>query len=271
MPPMKATAKLSAAPASNYNQRKRAAAYIKDGLLPVPVQFMGEEPIPSNWQKLYLQLKDVDQWFPADENRNVGIKLGDFCDPIVVVDIVDKDALPFAESYLPQTMVFGRASRRKSHWVYRTHQAEYKCDVVEPRNFVAGGDIIFEVLGEGQLAVFPGSIHESGELITFEEGRDFSSTPTLVEKHELEVGIDMVLIATVLYKRWIMGDRRSLALNAAKCLLSAGWTQGAVEHLITLVAKQAGDDDIGSHLAAIQSALTQPTNQAAPGSLIVWV
>ena len=199
--------------------------------MPVPVQFMGEEPIPSNWQKLYLQLKDVDQWFPADENRNVGIKLGDFCDPIVVVDIVDKDALPFAASYLPQTMVFGRASRRKSHWVYRTHQAEYKCDVVQPRNFVACGDIVLKVLGEGQLAVFPGSIHESGELITFEEGRDFSSTPALVEKHELEVGIDMVLIGTVLYKRWITGDRRSLALNAAKCLLSAGWTQGATEHL----------------------------------------
>jgi hypothetical protein len=216
---------------------------------------MGEEPIPSNWQKLYLQLKDIDQWFPPDENRNVGIKLGDFLEPIVVVDIVDKDALPFAASYLPQTMVFGRASRRKSHWVYRTPQAEYKCDVVQPRNFFACGGIILKVLGEGQLAVFPDSMHESGEMLTFENGRDFSSTPKLVEKYELEIGIDMTLIATVLYKRWIMGDRRSLALNAAKCLFSAGWSQGGIEQLISLVAKQAGDDEIDSHLSAIQSAM----------------
>lgn len=218
---------------------------------------MGEEPIRTDWLKLRMSLTDVDQWFPMNENRNIGIILGDLADPcgdLVVVDIVDKDALPFAEAYLPKTMVFGRASRRKSHWVYLTH-AEYKCDAVEPSKFVAGGGIIIEVRGDRQLAVFPGSIHESGELISFEEGRDFSSTPSVAQKHELEVGIDMILIATVLYKRWITGDRRSLALNAAKCLLSAGWTQGAVEHLFTLVAKQAGDDDIGSHLAAIQSAI----------------
>ena len=69
----------------------------------------------------------------------------------------------------------------------------------------------------------------------------------------LELGIDMVLIATLLYKRWIFGDRRSLALNTAKCLLSVGWTPAAVERLITLVAKEAGDEDVKGHVAAIQS------------------
>ena len=230
---------------------------------------MGEEPIRTDWLKLRMTLTDVDQWFPMNENRNIGIILGDLADPcgdLVVVDIVDKDALPFAEAYLPKTMVFGRASRRKSHWVYLTH-AEYKCDAVEPSKFVAGGGIIIEVRGDRQLAVFPGSIHEFGELISFEEGRDFSSIPKVAGKHELELGIDMVLIATVLYKRWITGDRRSLALNASKCLLSAGWTQGAVEHLFTLVAKQAGDDEIDCHLAAIQSAM-DATYKAGRSGLI---
>jgi hypothetical protein len=143
----------------------------------------------------------------------------------------------------------------------------YKCDAVEPSKFVASGGIIIEVRGDRQLAVFPGSIHESGELISFEEGRDFSSIPKVAGKHELELGIDMVLIATVLYKRWITGDRRSLALNASKCLLSAGWTQGAVEHLFTLVAKQAGDDEIDCHLAAIQSAM-DATYKAGRSGLI---
>ena len=216
--------------ATNYNQRARAAEYIKHGWSPIPLKFKGEAPIPSDWQNLRIGVDDIDRWFPADQPQNIGVILGpirgQYCSDLIIVGIVDKDALPFAGAYLPRTMVFGRASRRRSHWVYNV-QAEYTHQAVKPCKFIAGGCTIMEVCGDGQHAVFPGSIHESGEPITFED--HFGGNPKQVERHHVELGIDMVLIATVLYKRWIFGDRRSLALNTAKCLLSVGWTPGAVE------------------------------------------
>jgi bifunctional DNA primase/polymerase-like protein len=245
---------ISTPPASIYNQRKRATEYIKRGWSPVPVKFKGEEPISSDWQRLRMRLKDVDRWLSPNENTNIGIILGEPSGDLVVVDIVDKDALPFAEFYLRETMVFGRTSKRKSHWVYRI-QSEYVGQMVDPRKVTVGGGVILEVRGDGQHAVFPGSIHESGEPITFEEGFNLSDTPKPVQKPELEVGIDMVHIATVLFKRWKFADRRALTLNTAKCLLAAGWAQGGVEDLLRVVAKEAGDDDIDSYLLAIQTAL----------------
>ena len=240
--------------ASNYNQRGRAAEYIKHGWSPIPVEFKGEEPIPSDWQNLRIGVDDIDRWFPADQPQNIGVILGpirgQYYSDLIIVDIVDKDALPFAASYLPRTWVFGRASRRGSHWVYNV-QAEYTHQDVKPCKFVADGCTIMEVCGDGQYAVFPGSIHESGEPITFEDY--FGGSPKQVFRHDVELGIDMVLIATVLYKRWIFGDRRSLALNTAKCLLSVGWTPAAVERLITFVAKEVGDKDVRGYVAAIQS------------------
>jgi hypothetical protein len=184
----------------------------------------------------------------------------------IVVEIVDRDALPFAEIYLPRTMVFGRASKRKSHWVYRI-QSEHGRDMLDPRKVTVGGGVILEVHGDGQQVVFPGSIHESGEPITFEGGANFPTTPKPVKKFELEVGIHMVLIATVLFKQWKFGDRRALALNVAKCFRSGGWTLGGVFFLIMVVAMQAGDDDDASYTAAIQDALN-PTYNAGRSELV---
>ena len=140
--------------ASNYNQRGRAAAeYIKHGWSPIPVKFMGEEPIPSDWQDLRIGVGDIDRSFPVNEPTNIGIILGRPSNDLVIVNIVDKDALPIRGVYLPRTLVFGRTSRRRSHWVYSI-QAEYTCDLAKPCKFGAGGCTIVEVCSDGQYAVF---------------------------------------------------------------------------------------------------------------------
>jgi hypothetical protein len=156
---------------------------------------------------------------------------------LVVVEIVDRDALPFAEIYLP-----GTTSKRKSHWVYRI-QSEDGRGMLDPRKLTVGGGVILEV-----------------RPITFEERVNFPTAQKPVKKFELEVGIHMVLIATVLFKQWKLGDRRALALNVAKCFHSGGWTQGGVERLIKVVARQAGDDGIAGHMVAIQKALNATYN-----------
>jgi hypothetical protein len=155
----------------------------------------------------------------------------------VVVEIVDRDALPFAEMYLPET-----TSKRKSHWAYRI-QSEDGRDMLDPRKVTVGGGVILEM-----------------RPITFEEGVNFPTTQEPVETVELEVGIHMVLIATVLFKQWRFGDRRALALNVAKCFRSGGWTLGGVLFLIMAVAMQAQDDDASYYRAAIEDELDATYN-----------
>ncbi len=100
--------------------------------------------------------------------------------------------------------------------------------------------------------------------IIFEAERDHVR---FAERFQIELAIDMILIATALRKAWKLDDRRALALNTAKCLVSAGWTQGGVEALISLVAKEAGDNDIEGYRAAIQSAY-EATYKAGRSGLV---
>jgi hypothetical protein len=101
------------------NQRARAAEYIKSGLSPVPVKFMGEEPLHQDWQNLRIGMNDIDRWFP-DEPTNIGVLLGEASGSLMDVHIVDKDALRFAKYFLIDTgMTFGPASARSSHRLYQ--------------------------------------------------------------------------------------------------------------------------------------------------------
>ena len=80
------------------NQRSRAAEYIKRGWPPIPVKFMGEEPLHPNWQNLRIGEKDIDRWF-RDEPTNIGVRLGEASGRLLDVHIVDKDALRFTKHF----------------------------------------------------------------------------------------------------------------------------------------------------------------------------
>jgi hypothetical protein len=68
---------------------------------------------------------------------------------------------------LPETnCIFGRASKPKSHWVYR---------LPEPGTHEKFGTegIIVKVRGNRICTVFPGSVHDSGEAIEFDNPHDY--------------------------------------------------------------------------------------------------
>jgi len=189
-----------------YPVREFVVKYIKLGFAPIPVHFMGKKPIDDEWQKLRLSKEDVDKYFP-DDRRNIGIALGNASGGQVDVDLDDNDAVQFAAKFLPSTeMVFGRASRPGSHQLYRVP------DPGKPRKLAANsGGTIVELRSNGQQTVFPGSIHESGEPITFEKHGE----PARSTYEKLEKGIIKIALATILLKRWKRGIRHDLALRMA--------------------------------------------------------
>ena len=61
--------------------------------------------------------------------------------------------------------VFGRASKPKSHWVYRAPEPETNEEF-------GTEEMIVEVRGNRLCTVFPGSVYVSGEAIAFDDRHD---------------------------------------------------------------------------------------------------
>jgi hypothetical protein len=61
--------------------------------------------------------------------------------------------------------VFGRASKPKSHWVYRAPE-------LETNEEFGTEEMIVEVRGNRLCTVLPGSVHVSGEAIAFDDRHD---------------------------------------------------------------------------------------------------
>ena len=122
-------------------------------------------------------------------------------------------------------------------------------DPGKPRKLAASGlGSIAELRSTGQQTVFPGSIHESGEPITFETDGE----PAEVTWAELERGTVKIALATVLCKRWKPGDRHALALHLAGFLQKREWSQEEAEELISVVAKSAKDVEVQDRLKAVE-------------------
>jgi Bifunctional DNA primase/polymerase, N-terminal len=108
-----------------YNHRETAAEYAQRGWAPIPVKYKEKEPIPSGWQDLRITANEIEHWFSEDPT-NIGILLGEPSGGLVDVDLDDGDAIRFAPAFLPATpAVFGRASRRSSHRLYRVGKIIY--------------------------------------------------------------------------------------------------------------------------------------------------
>ena len=73
---------------------------------------------------------------------------------LVVVSVVDEDALPFVKYYMPKTIVLGT-----SNLVYRL---DPKSCEVQPRKFSYDGNVVFDVRTDG--------LDESGQPITYRRG-----------------------------------------------------------------------------------------------------
>jgi hypothetical protein len=112
-----------------------ARYYVDLGLLPIPVPFGEKAPKLEGWPAMRLDTTDLPHYF-NNQHTNVGIILGDPYG-IADVDLDCNEAIAAAGELLPETaMVFGRASKPRSHWFYH-------CD--PPASELPFGDSCLEV------------------------------------------------------------------------------------------------------------------------------
>ena len=154
-----------------------AKAYRARQWMPIPLPFRSKKTKRKDWPEMRLSAEDLPRYFKA-QKQNIGILLGEPSGWLIDVDLDHPRAVELASQYLPATpSIFGRASRRRSHWLYViTRPAATR----KFRSRSAG--MIVEFRSTGGQTVFPPSTHEGGEPIEWE---DPTAEPAKVDPDEL--------------------------------------------------------------------------------------
>jgi len=144
--------------------RSAAERYTLRGWSVIPIPYRKKKTTRKGWQRLRLTLESLNEHFNG-RPQNLGVLLGEPSGWLIDVDLDHLRAIELASQFLPPTpAIFGRASKLRSHWLYRvTGPLATK----KFRSKSAG--MIVEVRSTGTQTVFPPSTHESGEAIVWED------------------------------------------------------------------------------------------------------
>src|SRR3954453_2242707 len=145
-----------------------ALRYIRRGWNPVPIPFKAKRPIDKGWQERVITAENAPQFFNG-QAQNIGIILGPASGGLTDVDLDCPEAIAVAPDLLPEThAVFGRQSKPRSHYLYRTSLAQTAGKAALRFQDPTDNAVLVELrVGgkSGAQTVFPGSVHESGEAV----------------------------------------------------------------------------------------------------------
>jgi predicted P-loop ATPase len=202
--------------------------YVEQGIYPVPVAYKGKNPKGNGWEQLRIDAASVPNYFNG-QPQNIGALLGITATGaagLTDVDLDSAEVLILAPEFLPATgFVFGRASKPASHWFYFCDPPVSGKKFSDPLN----KSVLLELRGAkkngaiGLQTVLPGSTHSSGELITFEDGRD--SAPAVVTGDDcvdLEDAVSAIAAGALLARYWPASGRHDSMLALAGALARGG-------------------------------------------------
>jgi hypothetical protein len=184
----------------------------------------------------------------------------------VDIDANSNAARSIVEQLLPPTgWRYGRASKPRSHCNYLVTAP------LRTRKYVGiDGNVILELRGITQkkthtLSVAPGSTHESGEGVRFEEPRgDIGRVDT---PEHLDTAVQHAAVGIVILQVWPANNRHRLRLAFAKVLLETGMASEKVAAILQAVMRVTGSDvqDVQPAVRSTDDALhaSQPTEGAA--------
>jgi hypothetical protein len=160
-----------------------ALEYIDRGWSVVPIPHKKKKPLGEEWPGWRITKADAHQRFNGGP-QNVGVILGEASGGLADVDLDTIEAVRAGPYFLPRTLCFGRPSKPRSHWIYQSDLWQTEDKAALPFKFTTGSgkdrkeQMILELRigggGKGAQTIFPGSVHETGELITWDEKADIA-------------------------------------------------------------------------------------------------
>jgi hypothetical protein len=220
--------------------------YIRRGWNPVPIPFMQKGPKGQDWDKQRTDLTNVNSVFPKDRQWNVGVQLGQVSGNLVDTDLDCPEALSLASWFFPPTQaVFGRPATPWSHALYNSPElvamdkAAIQFKDPEPTDGEKG--MLIELRcgggGKGAQTVFPGSVHPSGQPITWATFGE----PATVSGEVLLHAVKQTAAACLLVRGFPgPGLKHDAALVLAGFLVRLGWDEHRVTRFLVTILQHAG-------------------------------
>jgi hypothetical protein len=239
-----------------------ALDYIGRGWNPVPVDFRSKKPSAGpGWQLIRITADNAAKHFNGAK-QNIGIQMGPVSGGLADGDMDTKEAIAIAPYFMPRTKcIFGRASARNSHFLYRSDLADiadvgsimFKDPATKPEEMIlelrVGGG------GKGAQTVGPGSIHETtGEEIRWEENGE----PAQISGADLLRCARIVASLALLARHWPAPGskaRHHTARRLGGFLARCGWNETQIELALEAVTKAANDEEQWDRKAAGRDAL----------------
>jgi DNA polymerase I-like protein with 3'-5' exonuclease and polymerase domains len=216
-------------------------------MAPIPLPTRSKDPGYANWRNLLVTPDSLDEHFPPQQERNIGILNGEPSGNALDVDLDCREALLAAPLLLPATgAIFGRASAPLSHWIYRT---DHPLEAAQEKYTDLDGSVLAELRGNGGLTVYPPSLHrETGERITWEHFGE----PADVALADLQRAVREVAAVSLLARHWpAKGTRQDAFLALTGGLLRAGWAQDRTERFVEALAAATQDEEPRKRVQAV--------------------
>ena len=185
---------------------------LQRGIMPLPLLPGEKNPIIRDWQHLTITAANAADYFNG-ANLDVGGRMGPKSGGLVDVDLDCIEAMTLATYFLPPTAaIYGRASKPKSHFLYRSEDAEPKGAI--PFKDENNKELVDLKIGggmKGSQSVMPGSRHPSGELYAW----DSSGEPARVPFNTIKDAVTGLAVASLLLRHWPEDSRNEFLSGLA--------------------------------------------------------
>jgi hypothetical protein len=228
---------------------------------PVPIAFRQKKPSDNGWQHRVITGSKVERFF-GEKPQNIGVQLGLNSGGLTDVDLDCGEAIEIASAVLPRTgAIFGRASKRNSHHLYITTLAgTVSQTALHFKDPVSKGMLLEVRIGggdKGAQTVFPGSVHEYGETISWEEDGE----PEQVDGDELVRRAKLLAALSLFARYWprkanpgVSGGRHDAALTVGGFLVRCGFKPAFIKTYVEFITRAAKDDEVRDRMRAAEDA-----------------
>ena len=229
--------------------KRLCARYFQRRCQPLPVSPRNKRPLKPDWQHQHLTYEQIAAIIDAHPDINLGVLLGSVSEQLVDIDIDEPKAIGiFHRLMSPTASMFGRRSKPGSHRIYRVRLEDLCVGVKFPHPVT--GRMIAELRANGEMTVFPGSTHESGEEIEFVEG--FDEEPAVVSYLILRRECGFACTGFLLAEHWIEGSRHNKTLAFAGVCATNNIPERICENIIRAIVEAADDEELEDRLQAVR-------------------